>query len=233
MLWKPHAPLYPPLITDTPGDLKVHEARALRKRGLKIMPLTILSKNAYYGDLIQHVREAFGDEELVRIDCKGLNVSDYKKIGAKLRDLVPCYLLSFQKDQVILWRGRENMLDHINCSESANTEAADIHSVDHEKNIHVMNDACNKTLSGKTESELNGSDENDTVAKDIFESGHEDDSPDPRESTANLNAHTADEIDASSFSDFCWTSEEETEELDACSKSDFCRLSDEKAAWRA
>jgi hypothetical protein len=34
---------------------------------------------------VQHVREAFEDDDLVRIDCKGLNTSDYKKIGAKLR----------------------------------------------------------------------------------------------------------------------------------------------------
>lgn len=34
---------------------------------------------------MRHVREAFEDDELVRIDCKGLNTSDYKKIGAKLR----------------------------------------------------------------------------------------------------------------------------------------------------
>ena len=43
------------------------------------------AKNGYYADLVQHVREAFEDDDLVRIDCKGLNTSDYKKIGAKLR----------------------------------------------------------------------------------------------------------------------------------------------------
>ncbi|KAI5075185.1 hypothetical protein GOP47_0009261 [Adiantum capillus-veneris] len=107
MLWKPHAPMYPKLISEAPGGLKVYQANVLRKRGLQIMRLCILSKNAYYGDLVRHVREAFEDDELVRIDCKGLNPSDYKKIGSKLRDLVPCYLLSFDKEQIILWRGRD------------------------------------------------------------------------------------------------------------------------------
>lgn len=31
------------------------------------------------------VRDAFLTDELVRIDCKGLPKSDYKKIGVKLR----------------------------------------------------------------------------------------------------------------------------------------------------
>lgn len=31
------------------------------------------------------VRDAFLTDELVRIDCKGLPISDYKKIGVKLR----------------------------------------------------------------------------------------------------------------------------------------------------
>ncbi|XLR20144.1 hypothetical protein S83_048056, partial [Arachis hypogaea] len=43
----------------------------------------------------KNVREAFEECELVRINCQGLNKSDYRKIGAKLRDLVPCVLLSY------------------------------------------------------------------------------------------------------------------------------------------
>lgn len=31
------------------------------------------------------VQDAFLSDELVRIDCKGLEKSDYKKIGCKLR----------------------------------------------------------------------------------------------------------------------------------------------------
>ena len=43
------------------------------------------AKNGYYGSLVPMVRDAFLSCELVRIDCKGLEKSDYKKIGCKLR----------------------------------------------------------------------------------------------------------------------------------------------------
>ena len=43
------------------------------------------AKNGYYASLVPMVRDAFLTDELVRIDCKGLNKSDYKKIGFKLR----------------------------------------------------------------------------------------------------------------------------------------------------
>lgn len=38
-----------------------------------------------YLTLVKDVKAAFRIDELVRIDCRGLNPSDYKKIGAKLR----------------------------------------------------------------------------------------------------------------------------------------------------
>jgi hypothetical protein len=53
------------------------------------------------------VRDAFLVSELVRIDCLGLERKDYKKIGAKLRDLVPCILVTFDKEQVVIWRGKD------------------------------------------------------------------------------------------------------------------------------
>lgn len=45
----------------------------------------IAAKNGYYGSLVPMVRDAFLVSELVRIDCQGLERSDYKKIGCKLR----------------------------------------------------------------------------------------------------------------------------------------------------
>lgn len=78
------------------------------------------------------MRTAFEGSELVKIDCRGLHPSDYKKIGAKLKvsvyflcslrfscndrilyhflrpqELVPCVLLSFDDEQILMWRGRE------------------------------------------------------------------------------------------------------------------------------
>ncbi|XP_009611935.1 CRS2-associated factor 1, mitochondrial isoform X1 [Nicotiana tomentosiformis] len=106
MLWKPHEPVYPRLIKTTIDGLSIEETKEMRKRGLAVPALTKLAKNGYYGSLVPMVRDAFLTEELVRIDCKGLPKSDYKKIGCKLRDLVPCILVTFDKEQIVVWRGK-------------------------------------------------------------------------------------------------------------------------------
>ncbi|CAI9101657.1 OLC1v1039029C2 [Oldenlandia corymbosa var. corymbosa] len=107
MLWKPQEPVYPRLIKTTIDGLSVEETKQMRKRGLAVPPLTKLGKNGYYGSLGHMVRDAFLTEELVRIDCKGLEKSDRKKIGCKLRDLVPCILVTFDKEQIVVWRGED------------------------------------------------------------------------------------------------------------------------------
>ena len=45
----------------------------------------VAGKNGVYSALVKHVREAFEECELVRINCQGLNGSDFRKIGAKLK----------------------------------------------------------------------------------------------------------------------------------------------------
>ncbi|AEE85846.1 unnamed protein product [Arabidopsis thaliana] len=107
MLWKPHEPVYPRLIKTTIDGLSIDETKAMRKKGLAVPALTKLAKNGYYGSLVPMVRDAFLVSELVRIDCLGLERKDYKKIGAKLRDLVPCILVTFDKEQVVIWRGKD------------------------------------------------------------------------------------------------------------------------------
>jgi hypothetical protein len=42
-------------------------------------------KNGVYDNLVKEVREAFEACDLVRVDCSGLNKSDCRKIGAKLK----------------------------------------------------------------------------------------------------------------------------------------------------
>ncbi|XP_039124463.1 CRS2-associated factor 1, mitochondrial [Dioscorea cayenensis subsp. rotundata] len=106
MLWKPHEPVYPRLIKTVIDGLTVEETKEMRKRGLAIPALTKLAKNGYYASLVPMVRDAFLTDELVRIDCKGLPKSDYKKIGVKLRDLVPCVPVTFDKEQIVVWRGK-------------------------------------------------------------------------------------------------------------------------------
>ncbi|KAL2511374.1 CRS2-associated factor 1 [Abeliophyllum distichum] len=112
MLWKPQEPVYPRLIKTTIDGLNIEETKKMRKRGLSAPALTKLAKNGYYGSLVPMVRDAFLTEELVRIDCKGLQKSDYKKIGCKLRDLVPCILVTFEKEQIVIWRGRDYKPTH-------------------------------------------------------------------------------------------------------------------------
>lgn len=62
-------------------------------------------KNGVYISLVKDVRDAFEGSPLVKIDCKGMHASDYKKIGAKLKESVPCVLLSFDDEQILTWRG--------------------------------------------------------------------------------------------------------------------------------
>lgn len=58
----------------------------LLARKIIIQPfLCHAAKNGVYTDLVNNVREAFEECELVRINCQGLNASDYRKIGAKLK----------------------------------------------------------------------------------------------------------------------------------------------------
>ncbi|CAN0824589.1 CRS2-associated factor 1, mitochondrial [Linum grandiflorum] len=107
MLWRPHEPVYPKLIKTTIEGLSIDETKEMRKKGLAVPVLTRLAKNGYYGSLVPMVRDAFIVSELVRVDCQGLERSDYKKIGCKLRDLVPCILVTFEKEQIVVWRGTD------------------------------------------------------------------------------------------------------------------------------
>ncbi|XP_030447099.1 CRS2-associated factor 1, chloroplastic [Syzygium oleosum] len=107
MLWKPVTPVYPRLIKRVPEGLTLEEATEMRRKGRMLIPICKLGKNGVYCDLVQNVREAFEECELVRINCQGMNGSDYRKIGAKLKDLVPCVLISFEYEHILMWRGRE------------------------------------------------------------------------------------------------------------------------------
>ncbi|XP_065876143.1 CRS2-associated factor 2, chloroplastic [Euphorbia lathyris] len=106
MLWKPAAPVYPKLIQEAPEGLTKAEADEFRKKGKSLLPITKLAKNGVYITLVRDVRSAFEGSPLVKIDCQGMNPSDYKKLGAKLKELVPCVLLSFDDEQILMWRGQ-------------------------------------------------------------------------------------------------------------------------------
>ncbi|CAL4939673.1 unnamed protein product [Urochloa decumbens] len=107
MLWKPVAPVYPRLVKQVPDGLAPDEATEMRTRGRQLPPICKLGKNGVYVNLVKQVREAFEACDLVRVDCSGLHKSDCRKIGAKLKDLVPCTLLSFEFEHILMWRGSD------------------------------------------------------------------------------------------------------------------------------
>ncbi|KAI3878101.1 hypothetical protein MKW92_020045 [Papaver armeniacum] len=103
-------PVYPKLIQEAPEGLTKFEAANMIKKGKKLLPICKLAKNGIYITLVKDVRDAFEGSPLVKIDCRGMHASDYKKIGAKLKlitELVPCVLLSFDDEQILTWRGKE------------------------------------------------------------------------------------------------------------------------------
>ncbi|OIW20738.1 hypothetical protein TanjilG_21801 [Lupinus angustifolius] len=106
MLWKPVPPVYPRLVKRVPEGLTLEKATEMRRKGRDLIPICKLGKNGVYCDLVPNIREAFEECELVRINCEGLSESDYRRIASKLRDLVPCILLSLASEQIVLWRGQ-------------------------------------------------------------------------------------------------------------------------------
>ncbi|KDP33722.1 hypothetical protein JCGZ_07293 [Jatropha curcas] len=107
MLWKPVTPVYPRLIQRAPEGLTVEEAAEMRKKGRDLIPIRKLARNGVFYNLAHEVRLAFQVCELVRINCQAIVRSDCRKIGAKLKDLVPCVLLSFEDEHILMWRGRD------------------------------------------------------------------------------------------------------------------------------
>ncbi|KAM7484221.1 hypothetical protein LguiA_000230 [Lonicera macranthoides] len=107
MLWKPATPVYPKLIQEAPEGLTKAEADELRRKGKNLPPICKLAKNGVYNTLVRDVRSAFEECQLAKINCTGMHASDYKRIGAKLKELVPCVLLSFDEEQILMWRGHE------------------------------------------------------------------------------------------------------------------------------
>eukprot|EP00257_Ricinus_communis_P006997 XP_002522967.2 CRS2-associated factor 2, mitochondrial [Ricinus communis] len=108
MLWKPYAPIFPKLVKNVADGLSFEETKEIRNRGLNSPALMKLTRNGVYVYVVERVREAFQTEEVVRLDCTHVGSSDCKKIGVKLRDLVPCVPILFKDEQIILWRGKRD-----------------------------------------------------------------------------------------------------------------------------
>ncbi|XP_056166281.1 CRS2-associated factor 2, mitochondrial isoform X1 [Syzygium oleosum] len=67
MLWKPYAPIYPKLVKNVAEGLTFEETKEMRNRGLNSPPLTKLTRNGVYVNVVEKVREAFKSEDVVRI----------------------------------------------------------------------------------------------------------------------------------------------------------------------
>ncbi|KAL2342553.1 hypothetical protein Fmac_003838 [Flemingia macrophylla] len=148
MLWKPVPPVYPRLVERVPEGLTLEVATKMRQKGSTLIPICKLGKNGVYCNLVKTVREAFQECELVRINCQGLNRSDYRKIGAKLRDLVPCTLLSFEYEHILMWRGpnwKSSVLDlgDDDCKEANKVE------VDHKNYEPILSEAPDFSAPGQ------------------------------------------------------------------------------------
>ncbi|KAK7306982.1 hypothetical protein VNO77_39648 [Canavalia gladiata] len=108
MLWKPYPPIYPRLVKNVIDGLTYQETKEMRNKGLNSHPVMKLTRNGVYVNVVERVREAFLTEEVVKLDCTHVGTSDCKRIGVKLRDLVPCIPILFKDEQIILWRGNFN-----------------------------------------------------------------------------------------------------------------------------
>lgn len=111
ILWRPYAPIYPKLVKHIADGLTFEETKELRNKGLNSAPLMKLTRNGVYVNVVERVRGAFETEEVVRLDCAHVGTSDCKRIGVKLRDLVPSIPILFKDEQIILWRGNGNEED--------------------------------------------------------------------------------------------------------------------------
>ncbi|KAE8675214.1 CRS2-associated factor 2 [Hibiscus syriacus] len=125
MLWKPYAPIYPKLVKNVADGLTFEETKEMRNRGLHSPALMKLTRNGVYVNVVARVREAFETEEVIRLDCTHVGTSDCKRIGVKLRDLVPCMPILFKDEQIILWRGKTDREINSNISD-ANEKSSSI-----------------------------------------------------------------------------------------------------------
>ncbi|KAL6006128.1 CCR4-Not complex caf1 ribonuclease subunit Caf1 [Asimina triloba] len=122
--------------------LTEEEVKELIKGTMKTKRQLHMGKNGLYANLVINVREAFEECELARINCQGMNKSDFKKIGAKLKDLVPCVLISFEREHILMWRGKDwkSSLPILENAEST-TEG---------KNVPLLENECNQAAESMT-----------------------------------------------------------------------------------
>lgn len=219
MLWKPPTPIYPKLIEKAPAGLSLEEANSLRRLGRKLEPICHLGKNGVYINLVRDVQNAFRFDDLVKVDCKRMNPSDYKKIGAKLKDLVPCVLLSFEHESILMWKGPKSQVDTPDGVEQDNSGEA-VPPLRRELPEEGQ-ELLEQTLTQEDSETLASAENSDTEEDEEGEVGDEnDDDTDTDEADRDFEAAYQEDNEQES-------SQEEEEELDAGVESSYYNSEDE------
>ncbi|KAG6552368.1 hypothetical protein Mapa_006222 [Marchantia paleacea] len=87
-----------------PFGLTKDDVNALRARGKELPALCKLAKNGVYVTLLDDVRKAFEKSDLVRVNCQGFEARNFRTLGVKLKKLVPCVLISYEFEHILMWR---------------------------------------------------------------------------------------------------------------------------------
>lgn len=122
-------------------------------------------KMVYIVTLLKKSEKHFEACELVRVNCTGLNKSDCRKLGAKLKvgifycmitsflvsffcksflksalqDLVPCIPLSFEDEHILMWRGKD-WKSSLPQEEDSHTETEEVIASDATNTSSSVND---------------------------------------------------------------------------------------------
>ncbi|KAL2607663.1 hypothetical protein R1flu_026236 [Riccia fluitans] len=87
-----------------PFGLTKDDVNAMRARGKELPALCKLAKNGVYVTLLDDIREAFEKSDLVRVNCQGFEARNFRALGVKLKKLVPCVLISYEFEHILMWR---------------------------------------------------------------------------------------------------------------------------------
>ncbi|CAG7862079.1 unnamed protein product [Brassica rapa] len=108
------SPVYPKLIQEIPERLTKDEGFMVK--GMSLKPTCKLSKNKVYVSLVKEVSDAFELSHLVKVDCPGLEPSDYEKISAELKVYKSfCFFLGLYIAQLCIFIAITFRQSHLVC----------------------------------------------------------------------------------------------------------------------
>ncbi|CAM6120490.1 unnamed protein product [Calypogeia fissa] len=90
-----------------PVSLTKEYIKELRARGRDLPALCKPGKHGVYLTLVDDVRKAFETQDLVRVNCQGFHSKNLKLLGSQLQALVPCELISYEFEHILMWRSKD------------------------------------------------------------------------------------------------------------------------------